>query len=214
MDKGLTTMLKLVVFDCDGVMFDSRETNRAYYNQLLAGFNCSPMDEEEVGYVHAHNVFDALAHIFRNHDHINMDTVNRYREELDYTPFLHQMLMAPDLLQFLEAISPNYHRAISTNRTNTMDMVLDIFNLRPWFEMVVTALTAPRPKPAPDGLYMILDHFGLQVDEAIYIGDSSVDRDHCAAVGMELISFNNPGLEAPYHVDCFMDVLKLPPFRC
>ena len=122
--------------------------------------------------------------------------------------------MAPDLLDFLEAISPDYHRAISTNRTNTMDMVLDIFKLRPWFEIVVTALTAPRPKPAPDGLYMILDHFGLQVEEAIYIGDSSVDRDHCAAVGMELIAFNNPELEAPYHVDCFMDVLKLPPFMC
>jgi len=205
-------MLKLVIFDCDGVMFDSRETNRAYYNQLLTKFSCPPMDEDEVGYVHIHNVFDSVSHIFRNHNHVDMDAVHSYREVLDYTPFLNHMLMAPDLLEFLQVISPDYHRAISTNRTNTMDMVLDIFKLRPWFEIVVTALTAPRPKPAPDGLHMILDHFGLQVKEAIYIGDSSVDRDHCAAVGMELIAFNNPDLEAHHHVDCFMDILKLSPF--
>jgi len=205
-------MLKLVIFDCDGVMFDSREANRAYYNQLLAEFNCPPMDEEEVGYVHIHNVFDSVNHIFRHHDHIDMALVNSYRQRLDYTPFLSNMLMAPDLPKFLQLISPDYHRAISTNRTNTMDMILDIFKLRPWFEMVVTALNAPRPKPAPDGLHMILEHFDLQVNEAIYIGDSSVDRDHCAAVGMKLIAFKNPGLKAHYHVDCFMDILKLPPF--
>ena len=205
-------MLKLVIFDCDGVMFDSKETNRAYYNQLLAQFNCPPMDEEEASYVHTHNVFDSVAHIFRNQAHVDMDAVERYREGLDYTPFLNHMRMAPDLLQFLQVISADYHRAISTNRTNTMDMVLDIFKLRPWFELVVTALTAPRPKPAPDGLHMILNHFDLQVEEAIYIGDSNVDREHCASLGMELIAFNNPKLEARYHVDCFMDILTLPPF--
>jgi beta-phosphoglucomutase-like phosphatase (HAD superfamily) len=206
-------MLKLVIFDCDGVMFDSRETNRAYYNQLLKNFDCKAMDEEEIEFVHAHNVFDSMEYIFRNHSHISTDEVDSYRCNLDYTPFLDRMIIAPDLIEFLEIITPKYHRAISTNRTNTMDMVLDIFKLRSRFEFVVTALTAPRPKPAPDGLHMILNHFGLQVNEAIYIGDSNVDRDHCVSVGMELIAFNNPELKANYHVNCFMDILTLLPFR-
>ena len=30
--------LKLITFDCDGVMFDSRDVNRIYYNDLLAAF--------------------------------------------------------------------------------------------------------------------------------------------------------------------------------
>ncbi len=205
-------MLKLVIFDCDGVMFDSKGANRAYYNRMLTEFDCPAMDEGEVQYIHSHNVFDSVRHIFRNQPHIDMEAVARYRQGLDYTPFLHHMQMAPDLLEFLQIISPKYHRAISTNRSDTMDMVLDIFKLRPWFEMVVTALTAPRPKPAPDGLHMILNHFDLGVDEAIYIGDSNVDRDHCASVGMELIAFNNPALEAHHHVSCFMDILQLPPF--
>jgi len=205
-------MKKLIIFDCDGVMFSSREANRAYYNHLLAAFACPPMDEDELSYVHSHNVDASVAHIFRNHPSINTDKIAEYRSNLDYTPFLDHMIMEEDLIDFLRLIKPHYHTAISTNRTNTMEMILDIFNLRPWFEMVVTAVNAPRPKPAPDGLHMILDHFNLQPEQSIYIGDSDVDRQHCTAVGVELIAFNNPELSADYHVTSFMEILKLPPF--
>lgn len=205
-------MLKLVIFDCDGVLFDSREANRAYYNHLLERFTCPPMTEDEVDYVHAHNVMDSVAHIFRNHPNIEKDIINRYRTELDYSPFLQHMIMEPDLMTFLQLIRPKYHTAISTNRTTTMPMILDIFKLRPWFEQVVTALDAPKPKPAPDGLEMILNNFGLGVDEAIYIGDSEVDREHTMSLGMDLIAFKNPTLQAEYHVDSFMAITRLEPF--
>ncbi|MCI5166342.1 MAG: HAD family hydrolase [Candidatus Electrothrix sp. GM3_4] len=205
-------MLKLVIFDCDGVMFDSREANRSYYNHILAAFDCLPMNEEELGYVHIHNVFDSVAHIFRNHSQVDMVEVNRHRQELDYAAFLRHMTITPDLKEFLKTITPKYHRAISTNRFNTMDMILDIFELRSYFEIVMTAANSPRPKPAPDALHIILKHFGLTVDEAIFIGDSTVDRDHCASVGMKLIAFNNPELEADYHVDNFMNILQFSEF--
>ncbi|CAK8715506.1 Haloacid dehalogenase superfamily, subfamily IA, variant 3 with third motif having DD or ED [Candidatus Electrothrix aarhusensis] len=205
-------MLKLVIFDCDGVMFDSREANRAYYNHILAAFDCPPMNEEELGYVHIHNVFDSVAQIFRNHNQVDITEVDRFRQELDYGAFLRHMIIAPDLKEFLKIITPKYHRAISTNRFNTMDMILDIFELRSNFEIVMTASNSPRPKPAPDALHIILKHFGLTVDEAIFIGDSTVDRDHCASVGMKLIAFDNPQLEAAYHVKSFMEILRLPEF--
>lgn len=212
-DRIENTMLKLVIFDCDGVMFNSREANRAYYNHLLETFSCPPMDEDEVDYVHIHNVTDSVAHIFRNHPQVSGEALNRYRTELDYAPFLKHMNMEPDLIEFLEVIKPRYRIAISTNRTNTMDMILDMFKLRPWFEMVVTAQTAPRPKPAPDGLHMILDHFELKPENAIYIGDSDIDREHCASVGIPLIGFRNTELAADYHVDNFMAITQLPPFQ-
>ena len=206
-------MLKLIIFDCDGVLFDSREANRSYYNQLLKQFGCPPMDEEELDYVHSHNVTDSVPHIFRNHTTVKQDAVDRYRTELDYTPFLQYMIMEPDLIEFLHCIKPRYHTAISTNRSTTMPMLLDIFQLRPWFEQVVTALDTPRPKPAPDGLHMILDNFQVTVKEAIYIGDSEVDLEHTRSLGMELIAFKNPSLDAKYHVKSFMEVLELEPLK-
>lgn len=206
-------MLKLIVFDCDGVLFDSREANRAYYNQLLVQFDCPPMDEDELSFVHSHNVTDSVAHIFRNHIHIRQDLVDRYRTELDYGPFLKHMIMEPDLMEFLQLIKPKYHTAISTNRTTTMPMLLDIFQLRPWFDQVITALDTPRPKPAPDALHMILENFQVNVSEAIFIGDSDVDLEHTRNIGMEMIAFKNSELQAEYHVDNFMMIPRLEPFN-
>nr|WP_321466254.1 HAD family hydrolase [uncultured Desulfobulbus sp.] len=204
-------MLKLVVFDCDGVMFSSKESNRAFYNHILAHFDCPPMDAAELEFAHIHNVNNSILHIFRKHSHIAIDKVNAYRKSLDYTPYLQFMEMEPDLIDFLQSIKPRYHTAISTNRTDTMENILDTFQLRPWFDMVVTASTAPRPKPAPDGLQMILDHFQVRPTEALYIGDSVIDEEHCASVGVDLVAFRNTGLNARYWVDTFMDILSLPP---
>ena len=93
-----------------------------------------------------------------------------------------------------------------------MPMLLDIFKLGPWFDQVVTALDTPNPKPAPDALHMILEGFQLDVSEAIYIGDSDVDLEHTRAIGMEMIAFKSPLLEAAYHVNSFMEITRLPPF--
>ena len=205
-------MLKLVIFDCDGVMIDSREANRAYYNHILARFGLSPMSEEELDYVHSHNVTDSVAFIFRDHPHIGMEQVRQFQLELDYTPFLRYLILEPDLLQFLQTIKPRYHTAISTNRTNTMPMVLEMFQLNPWFDKVVTALDVKRPKPAPDALRVILDHFSVDASEAVFIGDSTVDREHVQPFNMPFIAFKNPGLKADYHVTRFMELLELPLF--
>ena len=94
-----------------------------------------------------------------------------------------------------------------------MDTILDTFALRPWFDLVVTATVAPRPKPAPDGLLMILDRFQVRPEETIYIGDSEIDREHCAGVGVDLIAFRNSALPARYHVDSFMAITALEPFQ-
>jgi phosphoglycolate phosphatase len=36
--------LRVIIFDCDGVMFDSRQANINFYNHLLARFDQPPMD--------------------------------------------------------------------------------------------------------------------------------------------------------------------------
>jgi HAD superfamily hydrolase (TIGR01509 family) len=201
--------LKLVIFDCDGVMFDSIEANRAYYNTMLQHFNHPPMDDDELQFVHVSHVADSVRHIFRNYMD-DYEAAESFRATLPYAPFLKHMRMEADLREFLNFLAPKIARAISTNRSNTMDDILKMFDLGKYFEKVVTSMDVENPKPHPEALHKILAHFKLTVPECIYIGDSQVDADHTAAVNMRMIAFKNPALSADYHVNSFMEIVRLP----
>ena len=205
-------MLKLIVFDCDGVMFDSKKANCMYYNHLLEHFSLPLMSESEEDFVHMSSVADSIAHIFRHYTAPTQEEVSAFKAQCTYAPFLKYMEMEPDLVEFLRTIRTKYHRAISTNRTDTMIPLLKSFKLEEYFEKVVTASSAKRPKPAPDGLLEILEHFDCKAEEAIFIGDSIVDEQHAAACGVSLIAFKSPQLNAKFHVASFLEILKLPVF--
>jgi phosphoglycolate phosphatase len=210
---GQPIVLKLIVFDCDGVMFDSRKANSMYYNHLLSHFGLPQMSVDEEDFVHMHNVIDSVGHIFRHYQKPALEEVHIFRRQGDYSSFLPFMEMEPDLVEFLEETKHKYHLAISTNRTNTMLPLLRSYKLESYFAKVMTADTAVKPKPAPDALLEILEHFGCQPEEAIFIGDSIIDEQHAAACNVPLIAFKSPDLHAKYHVRCFMDILKLPPLQ-
>lgn len=204
----MDSKLKLIVFDCDGVMFDSKAANCRYYNYLLNHFGLPDMSTEEEDFVHMHSVIDSIQHIFRHYDEPGFEDIDAFRKQGDYTPFLPYMEIAPDLIDFLEQVSPRYHLAISTNRTNTMVPLLQTYKIEHYFGKVVTAATAKRPKPAPDGLLEILTHFQCQPAEAVFIGDSVLDEQHAHSCGVDLIAFKNPKLNARYHVKSFTEILS------
>ena len=206
-------MLKLIVFDCDGVMFDSKQANIAYYNHLLQRFSLQPMSEEEEIFVHMGSVADSIDHIFHKAPEVSRKAIQQYQSEIGYGPFLKYMKMESDLIEFLETVQKSYKLAISTNRSNTMIPLLQEHDLEKYFDKVVTALTAKRPKPAPDGLLEILKHFQCDPTEAIFIGDSIFDEQQATACGVDLIAFKNQDLKSKYSVNSFLQILSLPPLQ-
>lgn len=212
-DSSNNTRLRLVIFDCDGVMFDSLEANKIYYNQLLVGLGHQPMDSAELEYVHSHNVMDSVDHIFRHYPASEIKAAHQFRKRLNYEQYLQYMIIEPDLKEFLNFLRPDYFTAISTNRTTSLPSIMKMFELEALFDKVVTAMDVERPKPHPEALVKILDHFGLTAEEAIFIGDSMVDHEHAASMGIRLIAFKNPDLPTEIHVNSFMEISRLDFFK-
>jgi len=196
--------LKVVVFDCDGVMFDSRQANDAYYNHILAHFGRRPMSAEESHYVHMNTARESVAYLFRNDP--RFEEAEAYRRGLSYLPFISKMKMEPYLKSFLAYLKPAYRTAIATNRSDTMNQVLEEHGLQKDFDLVVTSLDVARPKPAPDSLVKILGHFGVSPLEAIYIGDSEIDERTAKASGVPLVAYKNRTLSADYYVEGFSEI--------
>ncbi|MFH1148645.1 MAG: HAD family hydrolase [Pseudomonadota bacterium] len=201
-------MIKAVVFDCDGVMFDSKEANRAFYDHILREFGRGGMTEDQLSYVHMHTVDESIAYLFQGNGDLFYEA-NEFRTSLDYCPFLHMMNMEPGLEEFLSFLKPRYKTAISTNRTNTMGKLLEVFGLSQYFDMVVSALDVENPKPHPESLRKIMRELGCGPYEMVYIGDSEIDKKAAEAAGVPLVAYKNRCLQAQYHVDSFHEVISV-----
>ncbi len=194
-------LIKLVAFDCDGVLFDSRQANIAFYNAILAHFGQPRLDPDAEDYVHSHTVFASLEYIFRGSE--PLAEVFAFARTVDYQPYIPMMLEEPHLREFLDYLRPGYFTALATNRTTTTRAVLDHHGLAADFDLVVSAQDVSRPKPHPEAFELILNHFGLEPGEAVYIGDSEVDQAFAANAGVDLVAYRNPRLHAAHHLDSF-----------
>jgi HAD superfamily hydrolase (TIGR01509 family) len=196
-------VLKLVGFDCDGVLFDSREANIAFYNDILERFGFPPMASLAVDYVHSHTFQESLEYLFRESQ--VLEEVLDFCRTIDYQRFIPMMVEAPHLREFLGFLRTRFYTALATNRTTTTQTVLHYHRLADQFDMVVSALDVTRPKPHPESLWRILEHFRLNPDEVIYIGDSQVDEEFARNAGVPLVAYKNPHLNADFHLDSFAD---------
>ena len=194
----MTSDIKVVAFDCDGVMFDSREANRAYYDHLLNQFGRPSMTPDQLAYVHMHTVDESLAFLMA--DHVPLEAVHRYRKQLGYLPFLDYMQMEPTLVSLLERLRPRFKTAVATNRTDTMARVLSRNRIDHLFDLVVCALDVTFPKPHPEPLIRVSDHFAVLPEEVVYVGDSPVDEAAARAAGMPFVAYRNTALQADHHI--------------
>lgn len=196
--------LSALIFDCDGVMFDSKQANINYYNYLLSRFNLPPLGEEDFEFVHSHTSDECVKHLFRKTLHV--DKALAYKAEISYTPFIREMIIEPGLMDLLISLKPFCALAVATNRSDTITEVLKTFKLDACFDIVVSSLDVQNPKPHPEPIIKILDYFGINPEEALYIGDSDVDSQVCQASGVSMIAYRNRGIEAPFYADSILDV--------
>jgi HAD superfamily hydrolase (TIGR01509 family) len=199
--------LKVVVFDCDGVLFDTEAANRAYYNHILKHFGKPAMTSDQFVYAHQHTLNEAIAHLFDNEE--NIAAVHAYRQTMDYNRFLKLLRIEPHLVPLLSKIKPKLKTAIATNRSDSMDRLLTEFNLTEQFDLVVTSFDIPRPKPHPDSLLKILSYFNIVPYQALYIGDSQVDAEAAAAAEIPFVAYRNEKLPTLYHIENLKDLEEL-----
>ncbi len=196
--------IKIVVFDCDGVMFDTVKANTAYYNRILSHLSKPHLTPEQFAFVHMHTADESLVYLSDNEDELK--AAQDYRRIIGYEEFIKYMEIEPYLKHLLKWLKPKYRRAIATNRSDTMPRVLSEFDLEDDFDMVVTALDVEYPKPAPDQLFKILNHFKINPGNALYVGDSKVDETAAKAAGVPLAAYNNRSLSADFHITSLKEI--------
>lgn len=204
MNPALLEGLKTIVFDNDGVLVDSYEANMVYYSSIREDLSLPPMTDAERVYVHTRTHNEAVRHIVPEH---LLDKAFEIGRNFDAS-LVHPYLKRSDgLYEFLWWLrDAGFNLAVNTSRGDSMDMILDLLDLRGFFHPVITSAKVSVPKPHPEGLHWIMRDHGVRPDEVAYIGDSVVDERAGQAAGVRFWAYKGPYLNAAVHIESFWDI--------
>jgi phosphoglycolate phosphatase-like HAD superfamily hydrolase len=195
-----------IIFDCDGVLFDSREVNRRYYNELRFALDLPALTEDELDYAHMHTVAQALTRIIPED---RMPEMYMVRKRLKYHDFIPYLTPAPGIYELLDTLrSRNIRCAVNTNRLDTMETILTTFDLRQYFFPVITAAKVTFAKPHAEGVHAILAAWGVAKSGVRYIGDSAVDEVTACNAQVDFWAYRNEELLADVYVHDFWDLRR------
>lgn len=198
----LKSRYKVVIYDCDGVILDSIESNYVFYNSVMGFLGRPEIDRgnrEARRVLHTYSFNDVMEYFFtgdpEREDALSFAKTIRYRDLMPY------MRMEDGFVSALDRLKGHTSLAICTNRATSMDMIIEDFGLTGYFEYIMTASQVTHPKPHPEPLLKVLDYFDVKPEEALFIGDGEVDMQAAGSAGVPFISYKSdlPALARIHH---------------
>jgi HAD superfamily hydrolase (TIGR01509 family) len=178
---------KAVLFDLDGVLIDSYQAWFRQFNDALRHFGYKPIREEVFRQHWGQSTEEDVRTFYpgRSLAEVRKYFADHYHE---YTSYLK---VNPDARAVLKQIRDmkmklgcvtNSHRRIVQN-------MLKQTRIDKFFEVVVTADDAPKPKPAPDMLLKACRVLKISPTEAVFIGDTATDMKACRNAGCRFVGY-------------------------
>lgn len=96
----------------------------------------------------------------------------------------------PGIVEILEYVKRRGRSlALFTGKgIHTTSITLEEFNIRPYFDLIVTGNDVVNHKPSAEGIRKILEYFDLNADEVLMVGDSVADVKASHEAGVEIAS--------------------------
>ena len=197
-----------IIFDCDGVLFESRKANLAYYNTVLMHFGEASVEDSDHAKAHlchtaaSPHVFSQLLGKERTAKALSIAA------ELDYRQFIPYMTPEPGMKAALAKLSETYPLAVATNRGYSMQGILEHFGLSHFFQTVVTSRDVRQPKPAPDMLHEAAKRLQSAAHELLFVGDSELDQAAARTAGMPFAIYRGD-LQADVRIEHHDELVEL-----
>lgn len=182
---------RCVIYDCDGVLFDSIETNRRFFNHLCTSIGRPPLTEPELRYAHTHTIYEGIHYLCQNDSGLEEKAL-ALLPKIDPRQYIPYLKMEPHLLPALKILKEaGIFRAINTSRSTSMEYIMERFGLWPYFDLVITILDVKKPKPHPESIEKIMETFHVDQRETVFVGDSEIDKQAADSAGVKFISYKN-----------------------
>ncbi|MBC8019341.1 MAG: HAD family hydrolase [Verrucomicrobia bacterium] len=207
----INSRYKLVIYDCDGVLLDTLDSNYIFYNSVMEFLGRPPLDRSDLlarNALHTYSFNNVMEYFFAGDT--RRDEAWAFAKTIHYQDLAPFMRIEAGLIETLERLKGSVSLAVCTNRATSMEMIIEDFGLSGYFSCVMTAAQVTNPKPHPEPLLKVLDHFGIEAGEALFVGDGEVDMLSARDAGVPFIAYKSqlPALaRIEKHTDIFKHIL-------
>lgn len=207
--------IKLIIFDLDGTLVDSRIDITNAINYALKEYGLGPYTVEEITSLVGRGITRLIEDLIRPYPEIPLNTIiERFlyhyeRHLIDNTrpyPFVKEVL--EELRDYKKAV-------ISNKREYLSKKTLEGLGLLKYFDIVLGSDSTPEKKPSPVPVLMVLEKLNVPGSEAVIVGDSDLDIKAGKAAGVLTIAVSygyRPReilSEADYIIDSIKELLPL-----
>lgn len=184
--------LKCVIFDMDGTLTQTNQLIFDSFNAIALRYQGRTYAPLEIAAMFGPPEEGALLGIVREEqlEKAMEDYLHFYRSRHNELARLYPGIL--DLLIWLKAHGVNL--ALFTGKgIHTTTITMEMFGLKPYFDLVVTGNDVVNHKPSAEGIRKILAHFELNADEVLMVGDSpgDVKASHEAGVSIAAVLWDS-----------------------
>lgn len=181
---------RAVLFDLDGTLVDSAITIQKILNRMRIKAGKIPLD------IDSYRKWVSLGaeSLISNSLEISIDEVTFYLEE--FRNFYAELntdsnSLYPGAFTVIDRLSQmGLSLGICSNKPKHLcDKVLRDLELNSYFSCVLGGGSTKNPKPSPDLLNLAIDTLGIKNQDAIYVGDSSIDYLAAGQAGIPFVLF-------------------------
>lgn len=172
--------LKLLIFDLDGTLIDSRADLATAVNLMRAHYHLGPLPLDTITAFVGNGVGMLVSRALTGTD-IPAEEAMRIMKPLYRAHMLDETVLYPGVVEGLHQLREAGHTlAIATNKpVDACETILAHFHIRPFFRQVFGGGSTPNLKPHPEMIDKIMAATGFQSEATWVIGDNYTDLE-CA----------------------------------
>jgi phosphoglycolate phosphatase len=176
-----------VVFDFDYTLGDSTEGILSSVRYGMERLGRGPMERESVRRTIGLSLQETYRALTGDSSGEQAEKFAAYfREQADKVMVGHTELF-PDTMELLQALKGRGMRAgiVTTKYHYRIDAILEKCHAAEYIDLIVGGEDVSAPKPDPEGLFLVLETWGLPREQVLYVGDSAVDAKTADAAGVD-----------------------------
>ncbi|OPJ62739.1 HAD family hydrolase [Clostridium oryzae] len=203
---------KYVLFDFDGVIVNTEESNAQYFEQALACYGIYLTEEDRNNLIGTSDRSILVRLLSRASNQVTLEEFTNKRRQIGNTYENSYIEPMPGLVSLIKDFRRKGIKTgiVTSTSTRLIIIALNRMNMMSLFDVIICGDMCTKSKPDPQGYLKAMNILDAKPEECIVIEDSSVGIRAAKSAGAFVVAYCGSGIkqdisEADISVDSFLE---------